>query len=165
MAQVFGAIGSAAGLGSAAGASTAMTTISQVLSVGSALSAIGQGFAARDRARTEAAFARTEAAQEEARGASEARDLAREYAELRSEQETIQAANNIDIGIGTPINVRDATQRQADRNVSITRENARNRARMSRMRSRGLMSEGRSAVMSGFARAGQIGAEAMQLTG
>lgn len=155
----------AAGATSAAAVGTSAATISQVLSAGSALAAIGQGFAANSQAKTQAAFAQAEAAQEEAAGAGRARDLAREYAELRSEQSVIQLANGLDIGVGTPVNVAEATQKQADRNLSVTRENTRNRARMSRLRGRGLMSEGKASLMGGFGRAAGIGLDAYKLTG
>lgn len=156
------ASGAAAGAGAAAGTAT---TISQVLSVGSALAAIGQGVAASRAAKDQAAFAEAQAVQEQAQGAAQARDLAREYAELTGEQKVIQLANGLDIGIGTPVNVAQSTQRQAERNLDTTRQNARNRASISRLRSRGLMSEARSSLVSGFGRAGQIGADAFQLTG
>lgn len=160
---LFGTGASAASATGAAGATT--TTLSQVLSAGSALAAIGQGFAAKSNADTQAAFAETEAAQEKAAGAGRARDLAREHAELRSEQSVIQLANGLDIGVGTPVNVADATKRQAERNLSVTRENTRNRSRMARLRGRGLMSEGRSSLLGGFGKAAGIGLEAAQLTG
>jgi hypothetical protein len=147
------------------GTGLSISTISTVLSAGSALAAIGQGFAANNQAKTQAAFAETEAAQNEAAGAQQASDLAREYAALRSEQSVIQLANGLDIGVGTPVNVAEATSRQADRNLSVTRENTRNRSRMSRMRGRGLLSEGKAALVGGFGRSAAIGLDAMQLTG
>tara|TARA_R110000796_G_scaffold252630_1_gene389122 strand:- start:8926 stop:9489 length:564 start_codon:yes stop_codon:yes gene_type:complete len=187
MSTVFAAIGAslaAAGIGTAAAAGTAaattaaaaattgvlgtglsISTISTVLSAGSALAAIGQGFAANNQAKTQAAFAKMEASQNEAAGAQQASDLAREYAALRSEQSVIQLANGLDIGVGTPVNVAEATSRQADRNLSVTRENTRNRSRMSRLRGRGLLSEGKAALVGGFGRAGAIGLDAFQLTG
>jgi hypothetical protein len=183
MATVFAAIGASlasVGVGTAAAAGTAaattaatgvlgtglsISTISTVLSAGSALAAIGQGFAANNQAKTQAAFAKTEASQNEAAGAQQASDLAREYAALRSEQSVIQLANGLDIGVGTPVNVAEATSRQADRNLSVTRENTRNRSRMSRLRGRGLLSEGKAALVGGFGRAGAIGLDAFQLTG
>jgi len=151
--------------GGAAAAGSSIATISQVLSAGSALAAIGQGFAANAQAKTEAAFARAEAVQEEAAGAARARDLAREYAELRSEQSVIQLGNGLDIGVGTPVNVAEATRNQAERNLSVTRENTRNRARMARLRGRGLLSEGRASLLGGFGKAAGIGLDAYQLTG
>ena len=177
MATMFAAIGSAVASASSAAstwfssataaASAAGTagTISNVLSAGSALAAIGQGFAARGAARDQAAFARAEEAQVKAAGAAEARDLAREYESLRSEQQVIQLANGLDIGTGTPADIGAATQRQADRNLDMTRQNASNRASMSRLRSRGLLSEGRSSLMAGFGSAAQTGLSAYQLTG
>jgi len=186
MAQVFLAVGAAvskagaflfgtgagAGAGAAAGAaSTAATagkgilTLSKALSVGSALMAVGQGIAANNQAKTEAAFANTQADQEVAAGAARARDLSREYAELRSEQSVIQLANGLDIGIGTPMNVADATRRTADRNLSTTRQNAQYRAASARLRGRGLLAEGRASMVNATVRAGQIGLDAFQLTG
>ena len=155
----------AAGATGAAAAGSSVATISQVLSAGSALAAIGQGFAANAQAKTEAAFARAEAVQEEAAGAARARDLAREYAELRSEQSVIQLGNGLNIGVGTPVNVAEATRNQAERNLSVTRENTRNRARMARLRGRGLLSEGRASLLGGFGKAAGIGLDAYQLTG
>jgi len=159
------AAGGTAAAGGAAAAGASATTLSTVLSAGSALAAIGQGVAANKQAKTEAAFARAEAVQEEAAGAAKARDLAREYADLRSEQSVIQLGNGLDIGVGTPVNVAEATKRQSERNLSVTRENSRNRARMSRLRARGLLSEGRASLMGGFGKAASIGLDAYKLAG
>jgi hypothetical protein len=128
-----------------------VVSLSNILTAGSALMSIAQGMAASKRLKTEAAFADAQAAQEEASGAQERAALAKEYAELTSEQMAIQLANGLDVGTGTPMNVAAATKRQADRNLDITRQNARNRAAMQRLRSRGLMSEARGAMMGGFA--------------
>jgi hypothetical protein len=136
-----------------------------VLSAGSALAAIGQGVAASRAAKDQAAFARAQGLQEQAQGAAQARDLAREYAELTGEQKVIQLANGLDIGVGTPVNVAESTKRLAERNLDVTRSNADNRAAMSRLRARGLMSEARSSMLGGFGRAAQIGVDAYQLTG
>lgn len=167
-----GAAGAAGGAGAAAGAATAaagagakVLTLSKILSAGSALAAIGQGFMANQDAKTQASFAEAEAAQEVAAGASKSRDLAKEYAQLRSEQEVVQAANGLDLGTGTPGDVRQATAKIADRNMEITRKNASYRAASARIRSRGLMSEGRVALASGFQRAGGIMLDSYQLTG
>jgi hypothetical protein len=176
MATVFMAIGSAVtatasaatsvfGGASAAAAGSSAVTMSQVLSAGSALAAIGQGVAASRTARDEAAFARAQAHQEKAQGAAQARDLAREYAALVGEQKTIQLANGLDIGVGTPVSVAQSTKSLADRNLSVTRDNANNRAAMARLRSRGLMSEARSSLLGGFGRAAEVGLDAYQLTG
>ena len=167
MASVILAIGSAAG-GIGAAAATAVggaSALSTVFSIGSALASIGQGIAANSRAKTEAAFARTEAEQELQKGAEQSRDLAREHAALRSEQDVIQLANGLDIGVGTLVNIAQSTQRIAQRNLSKTRENARNRFRTARLRSRGLLSEGRASLLAGFGKAAAIGADAFQLTG
>lgn len=179
MATVFAAIGTAvssaaasvgtmfagAGAGAAAGAGSGVVTLSQVLSAGSALAAIGQGVVASRAAKDQAAFARAQAVQEQAQGAAQARDLAREYAELTGEQKVIQLANGLDIGVGTPVNVAESTKRLAERNLDVTRQSADNRAAMSRLRARGLMSEARSSMLAGFGRAAQIGVDAYQLTG
>jgi len=159
-----GGAGAAAGA-SAAAAGSGVVTLSQVLSAGSALAAIGQGVAASRAAKDQAAFARTQGLQEQAQGAAQARDLAREYAELTGEQKVIQLANGLDIGVGTPVNVAESTKRLAERNLDVTRQNADNRAAMSRLRARGLMSEARSSMLSAFGRAAQIGVDAYQLTG
>lgn len=155
----------AAGAGAAAAAGSGVVTLSQVLSAGSALAAIGQGVAASRAAKDQAAFARAQAVQEQAQGAAQSRDLAREYAELTGEQKVIQLANGLDIGVGTPVNVAESTKRLAERNLDVTRQNADNRAAMSRLRARGLMSEARSSMLAGFGRAAQIGVDAYQLTG
>jgi len=173
MAAIIPAIGAAVtkasvfakGLFAAAGTGSAFTTISTALSAGSALAAVGGGIAANRRAKTEAAFARAGAAQEEAKGATRAAAIAREFEELRSEQTVIQLANGLDIGVGTPVNVARSAARAAERNISITRENARNRANISRLRSRGLLSEGRASLLAGFGRAGSIGADALATVG
>lgn len=156
----------AAGTTAAVSTAAASTiTLSQVLSAGSALAAIGQGFAASAAAKDQAAFAQVQGLQEEAQGAAKARDLSREYAELTGEQKVIQLANGLDIGVGTPVNVAQSTRRLAERNLDVTREGADNRSAMSRLRSRGLMSEARSSVLGGFGRSAAIGVDAFQLTG
>ncbi len=160
-----GAGASAAAGAGAAAAGSGVVTLSQMLSAGSALAAIGQGVAASRAAKDQAAFARVQGLQEQAQGAAQSRDLAREYAELTGEQKVIQLANGLDIGIGTPVNVAESTKRLAERNLDVTRSNADNRAAMSRLRSRGLMSEARSSMLAGFGRAAQIGVDAYQLTG
>lgn len=160
------AAGSAAGAaGSAAAAGSGAVTLSQVLSAGSALAAIGQGFAAKSAAEDQAAFAFAQAEQEKAVGAAKARDLAREYAELRGEQQVIQLANGLDIGIGTPVSVAESTKKLAERNMDITRKTADNRAAMARLRGRGLMSEAKASMLAGFGKAASIGVDAYQLTG
>jgi len=179
MATAFLAIGSSLGLGGAAagagatagaaagaaGLAGGISTISQILSAGSALAAIGQGFAASNRLKGEAALANAEATQEEAAGAARARDLAREYAELRSEQGVIQAANGLNTDIGTPENVARSTAKMAERNLSVTRSNTRNRTRIARLRARGLNSEAGAALFKGFGSAGSIALDSFQLTG
>lgn len=149
--------------GAALGAGPA--ALSQTLSIGSALSSVGQGFAQRARLKTEAEFGKAEAAQELAAGASEARSFAREYAELTSDQTVAQLANGLDIGVGAPVSLRESTARQADRNISVARSNARNRSAMARLRSRGLLSEARQAMMGGLRQAGGTILDSYQLTG
>lgn len=163
--SMFGGGAAAAGAGAAASAGKGVVTLSRVLSAGSALASIGQGIAASNTAKANAAIASAQADQEEAAGASKARDLAREYRELTSEQRVIQLANGLDIGVGTPVSVRESSKRMAERNISTTRENAGNRAAISRLRSRGLMSEARASMMGGFGRAATIGLDSYQLTG
>ena len=172
MATIIGAIGSAVvsakaalGLGAAAGAAGGLSGLSTALSIGGALASISQGAAKSRRLKQEASFAEVEATEETRAGATKAANLAREYADLRSEQTVIQLANGLNIGVGTPVSIANATQRQADRNTSITRENAQNRSKMARLRSRGLLSEARGALSGSFVNAGQIGAQALQLTG
>lgn len=169
MATVIAAIGSLGAAGGAAAGAAAVagtaSTLSTVFSVGSALASIGGGIAANNRAKTEAAWARTEEEQEMEKGAEQARDLSREYAALRSEQDVIQLANGLDIGVGTPVNIAQATQRQATRNLETTRKTARQRSRMARVRSRGLLAEGRASLLGGIGGALATGLNATQLTG
>lgn len=173
MAVVFTAIGAAAAkVGSifaagstAASAGAGAVTISQVFSAGSALAAIGQGIAARKQAGIQAEFAITEAEQERAAGEHERRSLARRFRELRGEQDVIRLANGLDIGVGTSVDISDATARLADRDIETVRQNYSNRSAAARLRSRGLLAEGRSAMLGGFGKAASIGADAYQLTG
>ncbi len=187
MASVFGAIaavssGVSAGAatvsagGGLAAAGTAATgaglTLTNVMTAGSALAAVGsgimsikQGYAQADQLKTEAAFAGAAAEQERAAGASQALDLAREYAALTSEQTVVQLANGLDVGTGTPVNIRESTKRQADRSIDTTRENARNRSAMQRLRQRGLMTEARAAISGGYGQALKTGFNAYQLLG
>lgn len=144
---------------------SALTAVSGALSIGSALSAIGQGKAQATKLQTEAMFAMAQGEQEKALGAAKARDLAREYAELSGEQQVIQLANGLDIGVGTPVSVRESTKRLNERNLDVTRKTARNRAAMQRLRSRGLMSEAKASVLAGYGRAGNIAVDAIQTLG
>jgi hypothetical protein len=161
-----GSTAAAASAGAAAaGAGATFSTLSTALSVASGLAAIGSGIAAMRRARTEAQFAEAQAAQEEANAASRAADIAREHEALRSEQTVIQLANGLDIGVGTPANVGESAKRAAERKISVTRENARNRSRLTRLRSRGLLAEGRASMLAGFGRAATIGVDALATTG
>lgn len=120
--------------------------------IGTVLTTVGEGAAARERAKTEAAFLRTQAEQEVAAGAEAARRAAREYREISAAQDVVFLANGLDIGVGTPVNVKEATRREADRNLDIMRTNVTNRAAARRLRSRGLLSEGRAALASSVAR-------------
>ena len=180
MAQVFAAVGAAVakgasflfGAGQAGGAATAAATagrgavtLSRVLSVGSALAAVGQGIAANRMAKTEAAFANAQAEQEAAQGAAARRDLAREYSELRSEQDAIMLANGLDIGVGTPVNVAEATRATAERNLDTSRRNTEYRVAAQRLRGRGLLAEGRASLLNAGVRAGTIMLDNYQLTG
>lgn len=153
-----------AGAGAAAAAGS-VSTLSQALSIGSGLASIFTGLSKASALKAEAAGERTRAAQEEAAGAQKARDLSREYAELVGEQQAIQAANGVDLNVGTAADIRTATQKIADRNISITRENARARARAFRTRARGLSSAALGETLGGFVSAGVTGARAFQATG
>lgn len=164
-AGISSAVGGAVSAGAAGSALGGVATISNVLSAGSALAAIGQGFAARSQAKTQAAFARAQSEQELARGAAERRDLAREYAELSADQRVAQLANGLAPDIGTPANVARATAQTANRNLDVSRRNAANRSAMQRVRSRGLLAEGRAALLGGFTQAAGIGLDAYRLTG
>jgi cell division protein FtsL len=153
MASLFAALtaGGAAGAGAGAAAATGALTITKVLGVVSALASVAGGIAQSKALKTQAQMELVRAEQEKAKGAAEARDLAKEYAELSSEQKVIQLANGLDIGSGTPMNISEATKRQADRNIDMTRENARNRAAIHRLQARALMQEANSAIIGGIA--------------
>jgi len=163
MATMFMAIGAA--IAPAAGAVSALSTVSTVLSIGSAFAAIGKGAAERSRLKQEAKFAEIEAQDEELAGAERARDLAREFETLRADQTVVQLANGLDVGVGTPVNIGEATRREATRRIGISRKNTQRRARMARLRSRGLMSESRAAFTGGLLNAGGILVDEFRLTG
>ena len=149
----------------AAAAGTGASTLSNVLTVGSALSSIAGGFAARSAAQEQAEGVRVQEAQTAAQGAQRRAQLAREYEELVGEQDAVVAAAGLNPGVGTPASVRRATTAIADRNLSISRENTRSQMRVLRSRRRSLMSGGRLKLLSGFVDAGRTAAEQFEQTG
>jgi hypothetical protein len=165
MAPVFTAIGAAsafAGSGAGAGLLTAATGasgpagISRAFSVGSALTSIGAGIRARQQKRAEAAMEKAQALQIEAAGEVESLGIAREYAQLRGEQQAVQAAYGLQLGVGSADTIQQATQSIADRNIATTRANALRGANAQRLRAQGLLAEGNAAMwggVSGAARA------------
>jgi hypothetical protein len=153
------------GIGTAIGSAGILSTVSTVLSIGSALSAIGAGRATQNRKNEEAAHADLEAEEIKLAGGEARRDLSLEYEKLRAEQTSVQLANGLDLGVGTPVNIGQATKREATRRQDITRENVNRRTRMARLRSRGLVSEGKTAFTSGLLNAGGIVMDQAKLTG
>lgn len=158
-----GALGAASSAG--LGMGSVLSAVSGALSIGMALSSINQGKAAESRLMAESAGAMAAAEQEEAAGAARARDLSREYAELTGEQAVVQLANGLDIGVGTPVSVRQSTKRLNEQNLDVTRRTASNRAAMQRLRSRGLMSEAKASLAGGYGRAAGVAVDAIQLLG
>lgn len=150
--------------GGAAAAGAKVLTLSKILSAGSALMAIGQGIAANNQAKAGAAFARAEAEEEDAAGATEAASLSREYAVLRGEQDVAMISNGVELGAGTQGDIAEATREHAERNIDITKRNARRRSDAARRRSRGLLAEGRAALYRGIGSAGNIALGAYRTT-
>lgn len=166
MAAVFPAIATGlGGAGAAAGAAGAMGTISTVLSAGMALSSIAQGNIQSAALKEQAAWSRANERQEAASGAQERADLAKEYEGLVAEQSVVAAANGLQLGVGTPANVRQATRDEADRRFKISSDNTRARVANARLRTRGLGSQAARAKFSGYADAIGIGLNQFQLVG
>lgn len=167
MSSLFTAIAGSlgAGAGAAAAAGTAASTLSTVLSIGTALASIGQGAAARDRLVTEGQFTLAQANQTMEQGAGEQVNLAREYRQLVSEQQAIMLANGVRLGVGTPASIVRSTMRQQDRSLDVSRKNTLDRARVLRLRARGLFAEGNSAMMAGLTDAMTVGLGQARLTG
>ncbi len=176
VASSVGSIGAlAGGLGVAAGSTAAVaggvfgtgislaSILSGGLAIGSIFSAISGGAAESERLKTQAIQSNAQAEEELARGAEEARRTAREVARIRGDQDAVFLANGLDIGIGTPINIAQATRREADRQLSTGRRNARNRATARRLRSRSLNSEARVAFSGGIFKGLGIAAKTVPL--
>lgn len=172
MAAIFPALTAATGAGAAAGgtifaasAGAKALTLSKVISIGSALSSIAQGFAQSRALKEEAAFERAAAEKELARGASEGRSLSEEYLQLRGEQRVAQLASGLDIASGTAAAVGEREGRKADVNLETIYQNARDRAAVRRARARGLMSQAKGAMLGGIVGAGGTILDSYQLTG
>lgn len=159
---MFGAGGAAAGGAAAAGG---ISTLSTVLSTGSALMSIMGGIQQSKALKEAGHEANVQAEQTLAQGSQKRASLAEDYKRMSADQAAIQIANGLNPGVGTPASIAKATTEVAERNLSITRENTQNRYRMQRAKSRGLMSNARAAMLGGFIDAGTTMAGAYQRTG
>ncbi len=157
-------VGGAAAAGGVFGSGISIGSIlAGGLTIASIFGAISEGAAQSERLKTQAIQSSAQAEEEEARGAEEARRTARNVAEIRGAQDAVFLANGLDIGIGTPINIAAATRREADRQLSTGRRNARNRATARRLRTRALNSEANAAFSGGILRGFGIAAKAVPL--
>lgn len=148
-----------------AAAGTAASSISSALSIGSALASIAGGVASAQAAKDQAQQVAIQDAQRRAQDSQERASIAKEYADLLSEQEAVQIANGLNPGVGTPASVRRATTEVAERNLSISRENTRNRTRVSRLQQRSLMKSGQAQLLGSFVQAGGTMASNYQAVG
>lgn len=130
------------------------TTLTKVLSVGSALASIGQGFAQSRELKKQAEHSRLQEQQIATEGAQRRASMAREYEELVGEQQAVVAASGLNPGVGNPATIREATTKTAERNLSVSRQNTDSRQRVQRSRTRSLLSQSRLARTSGFINAG-----------
>ncbi len=64
------------------------------------------------------------------------------------------AASGLQVGVGTSAAIQRSTAAVMDRNLAMTRANGGRTAAMSRMRSRGLLAQGRQAATQGVVEAG-----------
>ncbi|AGH15992.1 hypothetical protein DVVG_00006 [Dunaliella viridis virus SI2] len=168
-----GAAGGAAAAGAKAGAASAGggilggvgSTLTTALSIGSALASIGQGAAEARALRDEAGQVATQNAQSAASDAQRRASLAEEYADLVAEQSAVQIANGLNPGVGTPASIRKATTQIAERNLSVSRENTRNRTATARLQQRSLLRRASTARMSGFLGAARTGLDLFQAVG
>lgn len=175
MATMFMAIGSALGGGGAAAGATAAGVagstgaatlgLSKGLTIFRALTTIAAGAAASSAAKDAANEAKVQEYQEEALGASQARTLAKDYEKLVAEQQVVQIANGVNPAIGTARQIREATSNEANRDLSLARDNTAMRMRIARRRRRGLMSEARASLIGGFGSGAGILAEGIALHG
>jgi hypothetical protein len=178
MAETFIAIGAAvSGAATSAGAAvssfftaagglgTVASTLSTALSIGSAFSSIAAGQAAGQAKEDQAQQLAVQTAQQSAADSQNRASLAEEYADLVADQEAVQIANGLNPGIGTPASVRTATRNFAERNLSVSRENTRNRTKVSRLQQRSLFKSANTSRMTGFTNALSTGAQAFQAVG
>lgn len=163
--SMFTGTAAAGGATAAAGAGTTASTISTALSIGSALSSIAGGFAGAAAAKDQARQVSVQSAQQRAQDSQKRASLAEEYSDLVAEQEAIQIANGLNPGIGTPATVRNATREIAERNLSTSRENTRNRSRVARLQQRSLIKSAGSEIFRGFVGAAGTGLNALQAVG
>ena len=172
---MFAAGGAAAG-GAAAGSAAATSagvlgtgisasTISTVLSVGSALASIGSGFAQSAAAKDQARQLAVQTSQMKAGDSQKRASMAAEYADLVSEQTAIQIANGLNPNVGTPATVRGATREIAERNIATSRENTQNRTSVARMQQRSLMKSANTHVLGGVMQAANTGIDAYRAVG
>jgi hypothetical protein len=144
--------GSAAGVAAstaAAGGGFA-STLTTVLSIGSALASIAQGSAQAAALKDQATQVAVQDSQSRAKDAQERASLAEEYADLTSEQAAVQLANGLNPGVGTPASIREASTKFAERNLSVSRENTKNRSTVARLQQRSLMKQASNARLGGF---------------
>jgi hypothetical protein len=126
------------------------STLTTVLSIGSALASIMQGNAQAAALENQAEQVIVQDNQSRARDAQKRASLAEEYADMTSEQAAVQLANGLNPGVGTPASVREATTKFAERNLSVSRENTKNRTTVARLQRRSLMKQASNARMGGI---------------
>jgi hypothetical protein len=143
--------GSAAGVAASTVAGGGLaSTLTTVLSIGSALASIAQGSAQAAALQDQATQVAVQDSQSRARDAQERASLAEEYADLTSEQAAVQLANGLNPGVGTPASIREASTKFAERNLSVSRENTRNRSTVARLQQRSLMKQASNARLGGL---------------
>lgn len=159
--------GGAAATGSAAAAGTATTasSLSTALSIGSALSSIAGGFMSAEAQKDQARQVGVQIAQQKAADSQKRASMAEEYAEIVADQTAVQLVNGLNPGVGTPATVRAATREFSERNLSVSRENTRNRAAAGRAQQRSLYKGANTALLGGFTQAAATGAQAYQAVG
>ena len=91
--------------------------------------------------------------------------MAEEYAEMVADQTAVQIANGLNPGVGTAATVRNATREVAERNLSVSRENTRNRMQVARMQQRSLYKGANTALLGGFTQAASTAAGAFEAVG
>lgn len=148
-----------------AAAGTAASSISTVLSIGSALASIAGGVAASNAAKDQAAQVALQDSQSRAADSQRRASLAKEYADLVSEQQAVQIANGLNPGVGTPASIRAATTKIAEQNLSIARENTLNRTKVARLQQRSLFKSAQASLLSGFVEGAGTMGRAFQAVG